>query len=176
MEPARKSNLGRSLPWRMYKHGLAYRIVNPDGTKIPLGRDLEEALRRYYVVMVPRSAETVDVADMWKRHRKGAKQRKLAFTVTVEEVHALLADQGNVCAVTGLPFRQDKPEGLRIRPWAPSMDRINGALGYEPGNIRIVCAFVNVAMNGFGEGFFREVLNPLIEAGMKARGWMSENG
>jgi hypothetical protein len=177
-KPRQKSNLNRELPWRMYKIGLAYRIVNLDGSKIPLGRDREIALRRYYVIMArdETQADPLCVRTMWRRHQKGAKQRGLVFTISAEDVAAVLEDQGRVCAVTGLPFRSEKPEGMRIRPWAASLDRIDGKRGYEPGNIRVVCAFVNVAMNGFGELFFQQVLEPLIDAAVKARMFMSENG
>jgi hypothetical protein len=164
----------------MYQHGLAYRIVNLDGSKIPLGRGLDQALRRYYVIMSKDkrtgAADPLCVATIWQRHKKGAKQRGLTFTISQEDVAAIIEDQGRVCAVTGLAFRLDKPEGMRIRPWAASLDRIDGRLGYEPGNVRVVCAFVNVAMNGFGELFFQQVLEPLIDAAVKARAWASENG
>jgi hypothetical protein len=160
----------------MYRHGLAYRIVNPDGSKVPLGRDYQTALRRYYLVMQAPAVEPVDVSAMWKRHRKGARQRGIAFTITEDHLREVLERQGGVCAVTGLWFRMDKPPGLRIRPWTPSIDRIDGALGYDSGNVRIVCAFVNIAMNGFGESFFADVLWPLVDAAVQARQWASENG
>lgn len=166
----------RELPKRMYRHGLAYRIVNRDNSKVPLGRDLEAALRRYYVVMAKKEEEPACPQTMWKRHQKGAKQRGIVFTIGPEDVAQALEDQGGVCAVTGLAFRTDKPAGMRIKPWAASIDRINSSKGYEPGNIRVVCAFVNVAMNGFGEHFFEQVLEPLITAAVQARMWMSENG
>lgn len=179
MEHARrnKSNLSRELPWRMYRHGLSYRLVALDGTKIPLGRDYEMALRRYYVIMAPRAAGDACCHDtIWKRHKKGARQRGIEFTISADQVRDVIEAQGRVCAVTGLAFRLDKPDGLRIKPWAPSLDRINSTRGYEPGNVRVVCAFVNVAMNGFGELFFEQVLAPLIDAAVKARTFMSENG
>lgn len=72
------------------------------------------------------------------------------------------------CAVTSLAFNDIKPQGLRIRPWLPSLDRIDSRQGYQPGNLRIVCGFVNVALNGFGNEFFNVVLEPLIRAAVDA--------
>lgn len=160
------------LPRRLYRHGLSYRLQLLDGTKINLGRDRAEAIRQYHVIMSPASPLAGDArvaGAMWKRHQKGAKQRGIPFDLAPADIQALLDAQGYRCAVTRLPFRDDKPAGLRIRPWAPSVDRLDGAAGYTPGNVRIVCAFVNVAMNGFGDGFFALVLEPLIEAAVKAR-------
>lgn len=180
MKQIHQSHLNRPLPWRMYKNGMAYRIVKPDGTKIPLGRNYEIALSRYHVIMadsqtVP-DVDPICVKTMWQRHKKGARQRGLTFTISEQDVTEVLARQGSVCAVTGLPFRLHKPEGMRIRPWAASIDRLDGRRGYEPGNIRVVCAFVNVAMNGFGEHFFQQVLQPLIDSAVKVRLSTSENG
>lgn len=161
----------------MYQHGKAYRYHPPAGKKIYLGRDLPDALRRYYLLTEQGRpvADPLRAQAIWERHRKGAKQRGLEFTITIEDIQGVLDDQGGICAITGLHFRMDKPEGLRFRPWAPSLDRINSRIGYVVGNIRVVCGFVNIAMNGFGEQFFALVLQPLIQAGVKAEKWIDNH-
>lgn len=156
----------------MYAHGTSYRYVPKVGAKINLGKDLDEALRQYYLLIKPLPrfdprAESV-AKGMWIRHRKGAKQRGIEYLITVEDIAAKMSEQGYRCAVTSLPFSDEKPHGVRIRPWLPSVDRINSKTAYAPQNIRIVCAFVNVAMNGFGDEFFKAVLEPLIEAAVNA--------
>lgn len=161
----------------MYQHGRAYRYHPPTGKKIYLGRDLTEALRRYYLLTGKEApeADPLRAQTIWDRHRRGAKQRGIEFEVTVEEIQKILDDQGDICAITGLHFRMEKPAGLRFRPWAPSLDRINSRTGYVAGNVRVVCGFVNIAMNGFGEQFFALVLQPLIEAGIKAEKWLDKH-
>lgn len=162
----------RDLPTRMYRHGRAFRLHLKDGQKVNLGREYATAMARYHELMgaaMPVSGSDPKVAlAMWRRHKKGAAQRGLAFTITPEDISTRLRAQRMLCAVTGLPFRDDRPPHLRIRPWAPSVDRLDGREGYTPTNIRIVCAFVNVAMNGFGEQFFALVLAPLVAAGVAA--------
>lgn len=161
----------------MYLHGRSYRYHPTSGKKVHLGRDLVEALRRYYLITnaPPESIDDDTALNLWNRHRKGAKQRGIQFDLSVDAIQSLLDEQGGVCAITGLHFKADKPEGLRIRPWAASLDRIDGRLGYVLGNVRVVCGFANIAMNGFGEQFFALVLNPLIDAGIKADKWISEH-
>jgi hypothetical protein len=163
----------RGLPWRMYQHGMAYRFHHPDGRKINLGRDLSAALRNYYALLAVRpgdpDAKELQPPFMLARHRKGAKQRGLEFKLTSEHIADLLDVQGYCCAITGAAFRSDKVDGIRIRPWLPSIDRIDSTKGYVDGNVRIVCGFVNIAMKAFGERLFVAVIKGIVEAEVRAR-------
>jgi hypothetical protein len=167
---SRERTRDHNLPRRLYRHGHSFRLVHPDGRKINLGRDEGEAIRRYTLLMTPPQPPLPPMlaADVWRRHMRGAKQRGIEFALTMDDAQALLDAGRSRCAVTELPFSMEKPEGLRIRPWAPSIDRIDGRRGYVPGNVRMVCAFVNVAMNGFGERLFLTVLRSLVQAGVAA--------
>lgn len=52
------------------------------------------------------------------------------------------------CAVSGLEFSEViVGTGRARRPYAPSLDRIDRTRGYEPDNVRLVCAVANFAMN-----------------------------
>lgn len=135
-----------------------------------MGRDLPEAIRRYEILMAPRGAcdELPAPEQIWKRHRRGATVRKIEFTLTVEDVANALKQAEGRCTVTEHPLSMEWPEGLRVRPWAPSIDRIDATKGYHADNIRIVCAFVNIAMNGFGDAQFHLVLRRVIDAAVKA--------
>lgn len=57
------------------------------------------------------------------------------------------------CELTGLRFSTDR-EDVANRPFAHSIDRIDSKKGYTRGNIRIVCAGINVAMMHWGEALF----------------------
>lgn len=60
------------------------------------------------------------------------------------------------CELTGLRFSTDR-EDVTNRPFAHSIDRIDSGKGYTRGNIRIVCAGINVAMMHWGEALFAKL-------------------
>lgn len=53
----------------------------------------------------------------------------------------LLAQQDNHCALTGLTFDFHSEDGDRML--RPSPDRIDSSGHYEPGNLQVVCQFIN---------------------------------
>lgn len=87
-----------------------------------------------------------------KNARQRAARRRLTCTITAETICALLKLQGRKCAVSGLPFNLvfnlAKTHSRNL--FAPSLDRIDNIRGYEPGNVRIVLAAVNYAINEWG--------------------------
>ncbi len=64
--------------------------------------------------------------------------------------------------MTNKRFGDDKPPGSRIRPWAPSIDRRDSSAGYTASNCRLVCAYVNVAMNRFGDDLLVELIEAIV--------------
>lgn len=67
------------------------------------------------------------------------------------------------CAVSGLPFRADViGNGRAKRPFAPSLDRIDPARGYQPDNVRLVCVIANFAMNAWGQEPLRELAAAIV--------------
>ena len=73
-----------------------------------------------------------------KSCRRSAKRRGHECTITVEMIEEMLAPM--TCSVTGLPLTWAHPGGSsRDNPWAPSIDRLDNAIGYVPGNVRLVC-------------------------------------
>lgn len=132
----RKTNLG--LPSNVYfRHGAHWLVRNKKWTRIPS----------------PHAPKAV-VDDLKRRFtycRAGAIGRKVPFTITEDYVVALADKCGWTCAVTGAPFSLQTMGRSRRKPLGPSIDRIDCAKGYEPGNVRVVCLAVNMAMNEWGE-------------------------
>jgi hypothetical protein len=86
--------------------------------------------------------------------RGNAKRRRgLPFSLTQADVLQLLRSAGWRCSVTRTPFSLDRVGNQR--PYAPSIDRIDSAVGYVPENCRIVCVAANMAMNTWGESVLR---------------------
>jgi predicted DNA-binding transcriptional regulator AlpA len=82
--------------------------------------------------------------------RKRSARRGLQYGLPDRAVHTLFDQQRGRCAVSGMEFTLDK-FGAITAPFAPSLDRIENAKGYEPGNVRLVCCAVNYLMNHWGD-------------------------
>lgn len=93
-----------------------------------------------------------DISVQFLTARKNAATRKIDFLLTREHLYDLWKSSGGRCSVTGIAFSDaDKCPRTNRRPWAPSIDRIDSAGPYAPGNVRLVCAAVNGAMGVWGE-------------------------
>lgn len=64
---------------------------------------------------------------------------------------------GGHCALTGLPFDLEPHN-----PYAPSVDRIEAALGYVPENCRVIINAANLAKNRWSDDVLREWARALL--------------
>lgn len=157
------------LPPRMRKsHGAYYWTPRVGGKQIyqRLSSDIEEAMAEY--TRLERLASTGTPVEykaikdvplhLFRKTRNGAKHRKIEFSIDLEYVRQLYDESKGKCSVTGIPFEFSYKTGERQPPWAPSIDRINSGEGYMPGNVRIVCSSVNVAMGQWGESVLRRIV------------------
>lgn len=77
------------------------------------------------------------------------------FTITLDDLRFLAEQSKGACALTGLPFIVARdPRYDRANPFTPSLDRIQARAGYVPGNVRLVCLCVNIALSNWGDGVF----------------------
>lgn len=151
---ARKRINNTELPVRMYlRHGTYYHIAkNQDGQKwTRLGRDYRDALHRY--AELEQTIISADLVGEWRkkmydRAKAGARQRRIPFELSREDLDALVERSGYRCAVTGIAF--EAPVAGTKSPWTPSLDRIDSNLGYSFENCRLVCVAVNYALNQWG--------------------------
>lgn len=161
---------------RQRDSGTYYYLSRPTAGRreeIALGTLLHEALAEYKALQ-PASTRPLDdvgatARELHRRAKKGARQRGLEFQLTVDETERMLVDSGGRCAVTGILFDLLKPEGARKRLWAPSIDRIESAHGYVPGNVRVVAIAVNIAMSDFGEEFLLRIAHAIVRRNRASR-------
>ncbi|MFT4179476.1 MAG: hypothetical protein QM612_08450 [Thermomonas sp.] len=129
--------------------------------EIALGSDFEAAMRRYDAVNESNGRRvaipTGTAKALHKSMVKNAKPKGLEVHLTLGDVQAMLDAADNRCSVTGIKFDAIQYADRRIRPWMPSIDRIDSGKHYTSGNTRIVCAAVNIAMNQFGEATFMRI-------------------
>lgn len=95
---------------------------------------------------------------IWKAaHRDKGRDRECA--IDAEWMRQKLAEQDYKCALTGIPFAPERrrDSGWLKNPYAPSLDRIDNAKGYEPGNVRVVLSAVNYALNEWGDAVLLEI-------------------
>lgn len=100
-----------------------------------------------------------------KEGRRRAKRRKVAFTVTVDELLQKLDAQAYRCAVSGVAFdltSKGANQSAFRHPYRPSLDRIRAGGPYAAKNVRIVCCAVNIAMNEWGYETLIEIAQGVV--------------
>lgn len=142
---------------------------------IPLGSSLAVALEKYRTIAPHAEMQKWSlkpdekfVSILYRRLRTNAKARGIELNITKEDVAAMIDEAGNRCSLTGIPFSILKDSRYRVRPWAPSIDRIDSTQGYTRQNCRVVCAYVNSALNEYGEELLLMIAKGLIKTA-KAR-------
>lgn len=149
------------LPNRVYiRHG-SYHYVSPAGQWVKLGRvgTIDHAQLAAKVNELPKFRFDRYAKDLFRVARRSASTRKIPIELTLHDIENMLECAGYRCTVTRIPFSDERMRGVRVRPWMPSIDRIDNTKGYVAGNCRIVCAYVNIALNVFG----LEPLNRIVD-------------
>jgi len=158
----RKSNF--DLPERVYRDGIAYWYRPRNGAPINLGRSKELALEKLQRIgREPTRMHEGHLKTIFWNAQKNARSRKLNFSLSKEDVLALWARSGGRCELTLIPFDLVNVDGFKRRPYAPSIDRIDGSKGYAPGNCRLVTVVANLAINEWGEDVFARVARAYLK-------------
>lgn len=87
-----------------------------------------------------------------------------SYTLSARVIGDMLAAARDRCVLTGIEFDYHAgrlPDGS-VRPLAPSLDRIDNRLGYDAGNVRLVCTSVNIALNVWGVENFERVCRAFL--------------
>jgi hypothetical protein len=146
-----------------------YSLGSSQRKEIPLGKNLHDALKKYQTISVqdtsPKSRVPVPENFHIKLYRqvvKNSKPRKIAVKISADDVKKMLSRAKGKCELTKVAFNMQKIPGQRIRPWIPSVDRIDSKLDYSFDNCRIICAAANIALNQFGEYIFVKMASSMI--------------
>lgn len=151
MPRKRDSHLPRGV---FYRHGAYYRVVGKVWHR--LGTDAD-ALGFSFSYPLGKGDILSYARRLVPLARQNAKVRGIDFSLTTDDVVAMLHRANWACAVTKTPFSLDSVKGRK--PYAPSIDRIDSDGGYTPDNCRIVCLAANVAMNVWGDSVFARLRN-----------------
>ncbi len=86
----------------------------------------------------------------------------LDVQVTFDDLWRLWESQGGKCALSWMPMTHIFHDLCAV-----SIDRIDSSLGYVPGNIQLVCQWVNRAKNNHSNREFSRLLDRFIEISTK---------
>jgi len=119
--------------------------------------DQQLAVRR----MAETARKTVMTADGRTVSRR-LKVKDLRFQDNNLEqyIDELIVQQKRCCAISGLPFEADKAGG----EFQCSLDRIDSSGHYEPGNLQVVCKFINRWKSDSNDREFRRLLAHVVHA------------
>lgn len=161
----RKTN--HHLPKRVYlRHG-AYWYAPKSGRPVRLATEgefnsLQLAAMAQGILVFNYERHCV---DLYRVMRRSASCRGLEVTLTLDDVKQLLKEANYRCTLTGILFSGERIPGVRVRPWIPSIDRLDNSKGYVAGNCRVVCAYVNIAINAFGIDAFKRITRSIRRNG-----------
>lgn len=97
---------------------------------------------------------------MFSRCKRGAKNRDLEFSITIEDINAKFMSQNARCKLSDLP--------ISFKDNTASIDRIDSSKGYTVDNIQIVHKDINLMKNHFTESYFVEVCTLIAERNKNA--------
>lgn len=151
---------------------------------VPLGKDLKSAEKTLSDIL--KHTQTIKdnnwIKNLYQRCKWRAKERNLAFTLTLDQLLLVTKRANGLCEVSGLPFSfYDGADDFSRRPLVPSIDRINSDQGYTIDNIRLVCSIVNTAISNYPDELFLKLCQSTSRNKEKivtkavAEAWASKN-
>ena len=92
---------------------------------------------------------------------KAVQRRKQQEIISIDALELLWATQEGKCALTGWPMTMELANG--VVPTNCSIDRIDSKLGYEVGNVQLVCRMANVAKHDLETQEFIKMCRAVVE-------------
>lgn len=132
---------------------------------IKWNRDHPDVVRAVNAEYRKRVRENRDVKlkQVIQTARANARRRGFKCDMTVELLDTFIKIQNERCALTGIPFDYSCDDEMRVRPFAPSLDRRDNALGYTFDNVQVTCAMVNRAKNECPQEMFDLMCRARVE-------------
>lgn len=124
---------------------------------------LEEINKRIEVIENPPIDEDKWAKQLFSNLKKNAKSRNLTVSVTADNIKAALVQTNGKCSISGIKFSEENKNNCRIRPWIPSVDRIDSSQPYTKENIRIVCAAINITLSDWGEETLKTIAHAVLK-------------
>jgi len=135
-----------------------------DRRKAYLLRNHDKIVQKRRVYMKENREAILVMRRAWKRKRlynikgfakklhEGVKIREKSCNLTVNDIIRMWTEQDKKCALTGIIMQLGPSrrviKGRIFADWDKcSIDRIDCLAGYNPGNVRLVCYWANVAKN-----------------------------
>lgn len=141
----RKQNIG--LPKCVYKKGGSFYYVRNNRWHF-LGKTIDKSkLEELYDLHGGRTDSDASInylLEKFHRHKHQAVAKGREWTISKEQVAEMFDNQSGACALTGIKFNLSTVDGIRIKPYAPSLDRIDNSKGYFLDNCRLVLNIVNI--------------------------------
>lgn len=95
----------------------------------------------------------------------GARERKLEWNITVEDIENQWHKQSGLCALTGVVLILDKNN----KYMTASLDRIDSSKGYIIDNIQWIDKDVNVLKNNYNEEYFKHICFMVTQQDLKKK-------
>jgi hypothetical protein len=120
-------------------------------------------------VKIDFSANTVDremlsyLQSSISKVKRRAKDKNRKFNLDIKYLLKLMKRQNNRCNLTGLNF------DIGDKKFRPSIDRINSNLGYQKGNIQLLCSWANIAKWDLNQDVFLNWCKLVVEHNSEPR-------
>ncbi len=170
--------LGSGRLWCGYYYNTT---IDGKRQEIPLGQDLEIALEKYEQLSsrheilseeIKAKKKTKneyqykywqdDLKILLRQTKSRANIKGIEYTLTHEDLCNMYKQNNGMCALSKIKFDGRKQDGLRIRPYLPSIDRINPGGSYTKENCRLICAYLNQALNQNGVEMLIKMVGSII--------------
>jgi hypothetical protein len=95
--------------------------------------------------------------------KKNAQVKGIKHTITKDYLETLFIGCQGFCPITGIKLETATGSIAVRNPKGISVDRIDSAKGYEPGNVRIVSTWYNNAKGAWDDDFVQLMAKRMIE-------------
>lgn len=97
----------------------------------------------------------------WNKVKRGAKDRDIEFSISIEYVWQMFLKQGRKCKLSGVQIHFGTTKYASNT--TVSIDRINSSIGYVEGNIQLVHKKINIMKNSTSNVEFLEWCKKVYE-------------